>query len=363
MSFVNSASMNLPIPTVGSETGPQYAFDVNTSLTLIDQHDHSPGKGVPITPAGLNINAALSFNNNNATNVASVIFQQQSSANSTLLALSSAPGSGSGTSDLFFTDGNGTQIQITKSGVVNASAASIPGESYNAGTFIWTQTQSALPTTPANFDIGSITLRPNIAATTFGVKVSPPSSIASQYNISLPLLPSVQSFVTIDNTGVMAAPIAFNQGITGANIATGTVTRQNLVPLGQQLSASSGVYNTNTVLGLQPITNLSVTITTTGRPVMIALIADGTGIGFVKYTSVSGGGAGTITIQRGVTSIASMASPTTTSSTVQPTIPSSAYQYVDIVGAGTYTYTANASLFAAADQMQVNATKLIVYEL
>ena len=356
--------MNLPIPSVGSESGPQYAFDVNNSLTLIDQHDHSPGKGVQITPTGMNINSALSFNNNSATNVSAVIFQQQLSANSTLLALSSAPGSGSGTSDLFYTDGNGVQIQITKSGVVNASAASIPGESYNSGTFIWTQTQSSLPTTPANFDIGSITLRPNVAATTFGVKVSPPSSIASQYNIALPLLPSVQSFVTIDNTGAMAAPIAFNQGITGSNIAPGTVTRQNQVPVGQQISASCGAFNTSHVAGYQQITNLSVTITTTGRPVIVALIADGSGNSYVDYVSSSPNTPDAVVFQRNGSNIASQAAPFTGQSNIHVQVPGSSYQFMDLPTAGTYTYTAGFSLSGVStDTVAINATKLLVYEL
>ena len=36
MSFTNSPNMNLPIPTVGGEPGPNYATDVNSSLTLVD---------------------------------------------------------------------------------------------------------------------------------------------------------------------------------------------------------------------------------------------------------------------------------------------------------------------------------------
>lgn len=359
--------MNLPIPTVGTESGPQYAFDVNTSLTLVDQHDHSPGKGVAISPSGININSQLSFNDNLASNVSAVIFQQQLSANSTLLALSSAPGSGGGTSDLFFTDGNGTQIQITKSGVVNASAASIPGESYNTGTFIWTQTQSALPTTPANFDIGSIILRPNIAATTFGVQLSPPSSIASQYNIQMPLLPSVQSFLTLDNTGAMAAPIPFNQGITGANIAAGTVTRQNQVPVGQQISASSGTFNIGPPNGnvLTPVTNLSVTITTTGRPVMISLQSDGTaGISLVGTTSTNHA-QGSMQFQRNAVSIGSMALPSLLSSgsATNINVPVSSYQMLDTPTAGTYTYSVSVAGGDSTDVVRVNFATLLAYEL
>lgn len=199
--------MTLPIPTVGIETGPQYAFDVNTSLTLVDQHDHSPGRGVPITPAGLNINDDLDLQDNNIIALQSAVFTPQNSAITTLYALSAAPGGGTGVNDLYYTDGTGTSIQITKNGIVNVVASSIPGESYAAGTFTWTQTQDVLPTTPANFDIGSITIRPNTAGTTNGVTVNPPGAIASAYDIDLPLLPASTSFMAISNSGVMTTPV------------------------------------------------------------------------------------------------------------------------------------------------------------
>lgn len=218
--------MNLIIPGVGTEAGPTYAFDVNSSLTLIDQHDHSPGKGVQITPAGININAPLDFQSNNAINVNTIGFIALGSPNSLIRSLSVAPGSGTAASDLFFTDGSGTSIQVTKSGIVNSTATSIPGESYAAGTFIWTQTQSSLPTTPANFDIGSITLRPNIAATAFGVTLSPPAAISTAYTLLLPTLPAPTStyFLTLDNVGNIVAGVNKSHGITSAMLASGTQT-------------------------------------------------------------------------------------------------------------------------------------------
>ena len=62
MSYTISPNMSLIIPGVGSEAGPTYAQDVNNSLTIIDQHSHVAGSGVPITPSAININALLSMN-------------------------------------------------------------------------------------------------------------------------------------------------------------------------------------------------------------------------------------------------------------------------------------------------------------
>lgn len=221
MAFTTSPNMLLTIPGVGTEQGPNYGLDINTSFTLVDQHDHSLGKGVQITPAGININAALSLNNNNLTNTQGIIFTAQGSLPTTLQYLYVSPGVETPlTEDLWYNDGNGNQVQITNNGLVNATIASIPGESYAAGTFFWKQ--GALSTVPANFDIGSITLRPNVAATAFGVVLSPPSGITSQYNIALPLLPVSQSLMTIDNLGVISTPGVYP--ITAASIANNTIT-------------------------------------------------------------------------------------------------------------------------------------------
>jgi microcystin-dependent protein len=217
--FTLSPFMNLPIATVGSEPGPTYAFDVNNSFTLVDSHNHTPGQGVPVTPAGLNINTNLSFQSNQAIALGATVYTALSAATSTLQAISVAPGSESPTpiQDLWYTDSAGNKIQITAGGTLAAAAAAIPGESYSAGTFYWKQ--GAGSTTPANFDIGSITLRPNVALTTFGVILGPPSSIASQYNVNLPILPTSTSFLAIDTSGNMSATISTTNGLTASNIS------------------------------------------------------------------------------------------------------------------------------------------------
>lgn len=221
-----SPNMNLIIPGVGTEAGPTYAFDVNSSLTLIDQHDHSLGNGVQITPAGLNINALLTLHSNSLTDVKSVVFTAQSSI-ATLQALYVKPGPESPfTEDLWFNDGNGNAVQLTSGGLVNATIASIPGESYSAGTFFWKQGASS--TTPANFDIGSITLRPRTAGTTNGVVLDVPSGISSQYGIQLPLLPGAKSFLAIDSSGNITAEPAFSHGITAAMITPLTITASEI---------------------------------------------------------------------------------------------------------------------------------------
>lgn len=285
MGFTTSPNMNLPIPGVGTESGPNYAFDVNAALTLVDSHDHTPGKGVQITPAGININSALSFNGNPLLSASYISLSgtvTPTTMPSTVLQ-SLSVGTTSSINELYYTDSNGTETQITKNGQVNAIAASIPGESYVSGTFIWDQTQSSLPTTPANFAIGSVTLSPNVANAypSLGVTLSPPSGIASAYSINLPLLPSVTSFMSISNTGVIStpAPIAGTSGQylgTNGSIPVWTSFVVASAPTQTVLTSGSGTYTTpaNT------------------RSIRIRMIGGGGGGGASSNTSPTAGTAG-----------------------------------------------------------------------
>lgn len=225
MSFTLSPNMNLPVPTVGNEPGPNYAVDVNSSLSLVDSHDHSPGKGVQITPNGLNINSALSMQNNFLTQNAGVTFSAQSSTP----ALNTIYEAGV---DLFYVDGNGNNIRITQSGGIAGSPGSISNltppasASYVSGlsTFVWESGTSIA----ANMDFGAAILRNLSPNSTFGLTLQPPASLASNYTITLPTLPGSLSFVSIDNSGNMSASPSQSGGLTGGMIAAGTITGSNI---------------------------------------------------------------------------------------------------------------------------------------
>jgi len=107
-------------PGIGTTTGPQWATDLNTSLDAVDGHDHSTNKGVRITPAGVNINADLEFNEYSATELKNVIF---STATAATTAYSVYQASG----NLYWRNGSGTAVQITTGSAVNAGSGSISG--------------------------------------------------------------------------------------------------------------------------------------------------------------------------------------------------------------------------------------------
>ena len=176
-----SPNMNLIVPSVGNESGPQYATDINNSLALIDSHDHSPGKGVKITPAGMNINATLTFNSNAATNLLYTSYTAESSPSTALQSISVAPVSG--IDELFYTDSNGTTTQITTNGKVDATIATIAGLSYNATTNSWSFTDPVSPYYPSNLYIANLYLQTTTG--TYNTEIVPPTS--GSYQITLPV--------------------------------------------------------------------------------------------------------------------------------------------------------------------------------
>lgn len=259
--YVLTPNIGLQEPIIGVTSGTNYATYINNSLTLLDQHDHSPGKGVQITPSGMNINSNLTFQGFAATSLASASFSIQS-ASATLgqtlyvkLGSESVP-----LADLWYFDGN-NQIQLTSNGLTNTGLATLPGESYSAGTFVWKQGTGS--TTPADFDIGSLTIRPTIAATTVGVTLTSPST--ADYTLTFPTtLPSAQSLVTIDASGNIATPYDVSGGIPASALAANSITDAQIQPGGitsQSLAAqiiSAGYIANGTITGTQMSSNINL---------------------------------------------------------------------------------------------------------
>jgi len=116
--------MSLIQPAVGVTVGPTWSSELNTSLGLIDTHDHTSGKGVQITPSGLNINADLEFNQNDATELRTLAFDSGSAATTTgdTRALYHSGG------DIYWRNATGTAVQITDGSAVKVGAGNIGGD-------------------------------------------------------------------------------------------------------------------------------------------------------------------------------------------------------------------------------------------
>lgn len=312
----NSPNMGLPIPGVGTTSGPDYATDVNSSLTIIDQHNHSNGSGVQITPSGININAALTYNNNFAIGLSglTLLAQLSTPANNTIYE--------SGV-DLYYVDGNGNNIQLTKAGSPNAGTGNIQGlpstPSGGAGVS-WVNSSSTFRffadngTSQANLDAASIAIRyPGSYPTPTGnyIQLQAPSSLASGYPLILPAIPASQKIMTLDNSGIISAPYVVDNstieisantiqvkdlGITTAKLANGAVVDAKIT--NQSISGGKLVNNTLTTTqisltaGITPgqlqaatvANNGNMTFTAAGTPGVWNSITNGT----VTITTISG---------------------------------------------------------------------------
>lgn len=71
--------MGLTLPTVSVTPGPTWATQINAAFSLVDAHDHTTGKGLPVPSAGLSINADVSWGGYNLTGLRAARFQSQSS--------------------------------------------------------------------------------------------------------------------------------------------------------------------------------------------------------------------------------------------------------------------------------------------
>lgn len=428
MPFIVSPNMSLIIPSVGLEPGPQFATDVNNSLTIIDAHTHSLGSGVQITPSGLNINTSLSMQANILTATGAITFQPQV----TDAGINSIYEKGV---DLYYEDGSGNVIRITQGGSLAGAPGTITGlpsgtasASYISGTFVF---QSAT-STAANVDGGSFIFR-NSTPSSFGLTLQPPNSLGSNFSLTLPVVPSETEVMILDSSGNMgsitysqlganispsgadaiaasmtttgtnsiiatmgsagAQQIITNSGATGANtiashitsipatnanLIVNSITSINATPAdtiaaartrsvastvgigGVAISASSGIFGTTSLSPVQ-VTNQAVTITTSGRPVKIMIMSDGTGNDSCFQVSDNGGGStgGKFIITRtGV----SWDFPLFNDIGNLQQIPAS-LSVVDPVGAGTYTYFLFSQSTIAGTTTTTKFVEIVAYEL
>lgn len=376
MSTTISTNMNLPVPGVGTESGPQWATDLNNCMTIIDAHDHTAGNGGPITPDGMNINKDLTFNSvYSATNVKKTNFTSQVSALTGTNFISFIGG------NLYVNDGSGNQIPITAGGGVAGSPGSIgsltspAAATYSAGskTFIWTADSAKA----AAMDNGAVTIRETNVASAKGITLASPTALAADYQLTLPSgLPGSTQYLTSTTLGALSYSTADAIGTamtsTGANAIAASRTRTTGTTVGiggVAISSSCGTFLTTAGSGsFMDVTNLSVTITTSGRPVRVEVVSDGTSSDatfLVSETVNTFFSEAYFQMIRGVSAIALVRlSYQLTNATNQGLRIPPNLSMVDPVAAGTYTYKVQAGgNGASGNQAGVFNCKLVAYEL
>ena len=347
---LNTPNMNLILSTVGVDSGLTWELNTNSNTTVTDQHNHSPGYGVQIPPSGLNINADLPFNINNAINLRTVRFN---SLTNTL-----SVGSGVDTNCLYVTNGNlyfndslgDPPIQITLNGAVNSTSSGITSGSASASFVSSVLVVNANTNTPANIQGGSILLGNNVASSKF-LTLSPPAAMAANITITLPSIPAQTNILSMDTSGNIAANVNVDNstlvltantlsiatgGVTTTQIAASTVANTNMAQRILNGSAGSGSFTTTSATPVQ-ITNFALSQITAGNPVMVTMYSTTTsGSGSIGITHATGPCSAVITLTRNGTAIGVYELDTSGTALFIPS--SSVVFYDNILVAGSYTY-------------------------
>ncbi len=162
----------------------------------------------------------------------------------------------------------------------------------------------------------------------------------------------------IADSNVTTAKIA-DSNVTTAKIADGAVTPAKRSALSYALSSSSGNYSTgSTSASWVDVTNLSVSLTTTGRPVFLTLIGESFTADFPSFigTTVTGGQSVYFRVVRD-------GSPIMNGQWFNDSdfLPCGAFSHFEVPAAGTYTY--KVQLLTNAGTTNVFNCKLLAYEL
>jgi hypothetical protein len=267
--MTTTANMGLSLPSPGVDEGPGWAEQLNDSLSLVDLHNHTAGKGTKIPVAGLDLQADLTINSNSHTDVKSVKFTSQSSSLTTTNAVYVVNG------ELYFSDSGGTNVQITSGGSLNlASTGTIGGDyaqvgvnatvTYSDTTKTYSFLQAAGST--AKMYSAKISLADSAGGSN-AVGIIPPVGLASGYDLTLPTAaPGADqvlafasggqaSFRDINGTSgqvsVSKTGSAFTVGlpttITQDLNFTGNITGRGIIPVGGIIALNTNLTGVTAV--------------------------------------------------------------------------------------------------------------------
>jgi len=354
-------NMDLTLPVVSNTVGPEYATLINDALTRVSNHNHTTGQGAAIPVSGLNINSDLPLGNNSLTQAKAVYYNDQAVSVVTLTTSYFFNG------DYYVVDGQGNQVRMTQNGAVAGSPGSIANlvspasASYVAlsSKYVWQSDTN----TAADLDFRSAILR-NAGASSFGLTLSPPSAMAADISQTLPTVPASTKIMQMNSSGVMSTVLTTDNAsleITSSasfqvlNVKAYGITKIMLAALGQVFSASCGAFSTSSASYVD-VTNLSVPLTTSGRPVFIGIMSDGTGA--LSKVSSPAGSFAIINIKRDVTELSDCQSGSSASDVVSPV----SMWIIDTPAAGSYTYKVQLKS-TGGGIVTLNQVKLAAYEL
>ena len=266
--MTTTPNMLLVLPALGGSTG---VWDdlTQTIHEQIDLHDHATGKGVKVTPSGLNINTDLSLiGTSSLINTKAVQFTAAASYTvaRSLFVLSSD-------NELYWRTNGGTNVKITSGNTLNLSlVGGIYGDYSSTSAKIYYEDagkrykmlqSGPAPDFWASVDCGDLKLYEKASAISNAVTLKSPATLAASYSLTMPAaVPAATALVQSSTTGVLSFNVTANRApmfattfeangvvslgtLVGAFTATGAITATSFiftVGLDLAIPASKAAY-------------------------------------------------------------------------------------------------------------------------
>lgn len=263
-------NMGLVLPTLNGDIG-EWDDIINEALgNVIDEHDHSAGKGVRITPLGLDINADLSFGGHRALNTSAV--QLTAVAAAAMAGINRSLWVNSADNELYWRNNAGTDIKFTTGGTLNISLLGGIGGDYTASGALFSfddatdrflAQQQGSPRPWAGLAIGNLDIYQQAASIVNRVRIQSPSALAASYALTLP-------------TALPGSTQLLQLSAAGAIVASNTIA--NAVALGSTLTVAGAASFPGTVTGATTFTG-AISLSTTLAVAGAATIGGNTTIG------------------------------------------------------------------------------------
>lgn len=230
-----TTNMALILPTEGGDAD---IWDTLLAAVfgLVDAHDHTSGKGVPVPSTGLRINADLPFNYGGsyyaATGVKALDFQPSPAAD--VAGYAGALWVSSTDNELYYRTTSGSNVKLTSGTALNVSTftGGIAGDYAAIGAELrfddatdsyWLRQQEVAGARAwASARLGNVDIYEAAASITNRVRIQSPAALAASYALTLPAaLPGSTALAQVSAAGVMTLTNTIGQTVTiqtGANV-------------------------------------------------------------------------------------------------------------------------------------------------
>lgn len=214
---------------------------------------------------------------------------------------------------------------------------------------------------------GALIIHETNVSSTNAITIQSPVAVASAYSLTLPaaLPASTKSYMASSTGGTLTLntpdTLASEMTATGANAirTVSTRTTGTTVAAGG-VAISADASGTNSTNSYTDVAGMTVTITTSGRPVYIGLIAPTAGAGTGGIASASSSCNPYLKLKRDSTDIGEYQTANGGSTL---SVPIGGCNFIDAVAAGTYVYKIQLKNGSGAGGLASVLGRLIAYEL